>query len=1028
MIRVLFLLTAFSLATSTQGQKKAYISRTPVPPVIDGIRDTLWNRTNALPVLNLYSGTIDSPADFSASWSALWDTVNIYFLAEVNDDLLRNSGPGAVKFWIHDCLEIFFDMLNEKNGVETGDSPTDDKYQYRFIYGLDSEPIAEQPPVSGMVNVSRAAPGGYLIEVSLPWTTLKGTHPVGDIIHGRSIGAEIQVADLDNSPMTWMPDANLVWNNPNATMGLKMASNFGTIILCEDNLPDTLPPGPVNDLTLTSALAMEAVVAWTSPGDDGLRGLAEVYSIRLSSEMIDETNWDAALPAQNPPCPLIAGSLQTTKLTGLKGNTDYFIAIRTGDEAGNWSEISNVIRVATPPPDTIPPAPVSDLMIKRERTNSIEIGWTAPGDDGNIGRATYFEVRYHTSEINTASWELATLAENVPLPDTAGGWHTMNISGLLPGQRYFFSIRSTDEQQNCSVLSNCATGTTPQIQYSDQTPMDQFIGTNAFIDDPLDKLKVAGFLREYHPWEWDAGSVAYPNNRAAWNPSYAGGGWNFDSYYKKLLDNGITVSPCILGSTPWLSPAGSSFPYENKPVGAGQDPLDPASYKAHADHLFQYAARYGSRQVPDSLLKIAGNQPRVSGLGYLRYLENWNEPDRWWGDASARFSAEEYAAMGSADRDGHEGTLGATCGMKNADPAMKLVMAGLASSEISYIEAIRQWCLQHRTDRQFVYDVINIHHYTGGSSPEAGDLQGFVKNIREYRDTYLPDVEVWITEFGWDTGSNITSFSCPMISSYSREEVQAQWIARSYLLLSASGIDRAAQFMLRNVRNNGTIDFETCGLVNQKNDWTPKPSWYYTYTMRNVLKNKVFSGQVASGNPDVRIQRYENQSRDTIVYAVWATTSNGKRINSFSLQLPDTMNTAWKVTLTPGFTEGISSSLPVVNHAVNFAVSEKTVFIGCTLNTSTVTRWPEPVHQHLHAYPNPVQDVTTIVFQSPIPVKEIKFKIFNVSGLCISEKKFSGSSEQTTWQEDFSGLPKGVYYLEVRSAAGRSVMQLVKTN
>ena len=34
--------------------------------------------------------------------------------------------------------------------------------------------------------------------------------------------------------------------------------------------------------------------------------------------------------------------------------------------------------------------------------------------------------------------------------------------------------------------------------------MDQFVGTNAFIDDPLDKLAVpVGFVREYHSWQWD---------------------------------------------------------------------------------------------------------------------------------------------------------------------------------------------------------------------------------------------------------------------------------------------------------------------------------------------------------------------------------------------------------------------------------------------------------------------------------------------------------------------------------------------
>ena len=43
---------------------------------------------------------------------------------------------------------------------------------------------------------------------------------------------------------------------------------------------------------------------------------------------------------------------------------------------------------------------------------------------------------------------------------------------------------------------------------------------------------------------------------------------------------------------------------------------------------------------------------------------------------------------------------------------MKLVMAGLADADFDYMEGIRQWCLANRTDKTFVYDVINIHRYT----------------------------------------------------------------------------------------------------------------------------------------------------------------------------------------------------------------------------------------------------------------------------------------------------------------------------
>ena len=95
-----------------------------------------------------------------------------------------------------------------------------------------------------------------------------------------------------------------------------------------------------------------------------------------------------------------------------------------------------------------------------------------------------------------------------------------------------------------------------------------------------------------------------------------------------------------------------------------------------------------------------------------------------WGPVETRFSAEELAAMGSADRDGHQGKMGNTFGVKSADPEMKLVLGGLALTDLNYIENIRKWCLLNRTDKKFVYDVINLHMYTPHVSPEQGRLRG----------------------------------------------------------------------------------------------------------------------------------------------------------------------------------------------------------------------------------------------------------------------------------------------------------------
>ena len=124
-------------------------------------------------------------------------------------------------------------------------------------------------------------------------------------------------------------------------------------------------------------------------------------------------------------------------------------------------------------------------------------------------------------------------------------------------------------------------------QANAKVTMDQFIGVNAFIDDPVDKLKVAGFIREYHSWNWDEGNiwsgggnrsyVGYPHNQMKWSPSETG--WDFDAFYASLKTAGIGVSPAMQGGVSWLQ-GGTSFPDQDKPVDeAGASTTDPNSYE-----------------------------------------------------------------------------------------------------------------------------------------------------------------------------------------------------------------------------------------------------------------------------------------------------------------------------------------------------------------------------------------------------------------------------------------------------------------
>lgn len=91
--------------------------------------------------------------------------------------------------------------------------------------------------------------------------------------------------------------------------------------------------------------------------------------------------------------------------------------------------------------------------------DSVTLAWTAPGDDGMSGRATAYSLRYSTSPITAANFASATQVAGVPAPAIAGTPESFTIGGLLANTTYYFAIKSRDEANNWSLVSNVAVST-----------------------------------------------------------------------------------------------------------------------------------------------------------------------------------------------------------------------------------------------------------------------------------------------------------------------------------------------------------------------------------------------------------------------------------------------------------------------------------------------------------------------------------------------------------------------------------------
>src|SRR5262249_20699017 len=96
------------------------------------------------------------------------------------------------------------------------------------------------------------------------------------------------------------------------------------------------------------ARAASVTLHWTAPGDDGRIGIATRYDIRRAFWPIADSTFTKAFAVPGPPVPQRAGTPESFRVDNLLSGITYFFAIRTGDDAGNWSLISNLLKVKAP--------------------------------------------------------------------------------------------------------------------------------------------------------------------------------------------------------------------------------------------------------------------------------------------------------------------------------------------------------------------------------------------------------------------------------------------------------------------------------------------------------------------------------------------------------------------------------------------------------------------------------------------------------------------------------------------------------
>ena len=96
-------------------------------------------------------------------------------------------------------------------------------------------------------------------------------------------------------------------------------------------------------LAAREAAAINIILRWTAPGDDSTFGRAAEYDLRYSfrsSQFPSRFTTAERIPTQ---LPSPSGTVEEVVVADMPESTYVYFALRTRDEFGNWSMISNVL-------------------------------------------------------------------------------------------------------------------------------------------------------------------------------------------------------------------------------------------------------------------------------------------------------------------------------------------------------------------------------------------------------------------------------------------------------------------------------------------------------------------------------------------------------------------------------------------------------------------------------------------------------------------------------------------------------------
>ncbi len=273
--------------------------------------------------------------------------------------MLDATYPGSTQVWFSPCVkngQVDFKMNRETIGSVASGTPQSYDTTTMWCYAWGKYFGIPKTSRDSSVKGTDGAGQGYTVHkvtMGKPTDTAQvQTLAIGRYARGANFDLTSTRVTVAVPTGTWFElNPNATWTRyTNSTIGIGNAewrvlvsdttvANAGTTAPTSS---DTIPPASVQDLGAVPGETDGAItLTWTAPTDDASNRVA-AYDVRYSRSAISEVNWSSDSTASGEPAPKVAGSAETMALRNLTPGAQYYIALKSTDNAGNWSALSNV--------------------------------------------------------------------------------------------------------------------------------------------------------------------------------------------------------------------------------------------------------------------------------------------------------------------------------------------------------------------------------------------------------------------------------------------------------------------------------------------------------------------------------------------------------------------------------------------------------------------------------------------------------------------------------------------------------------